>query len=76
MIGPGAQRLDLSMFKNVTINERMKLQIRFETFNTLNHTNFQGISTAFPGLNVVSTFGQVTSTRDARKVQIAMKLTF
>ena len=76
VIGPGAQRLDLSMFKNVTLHERLRLQVRFETFNTLNHTNFQSISTSFPGSNVVSTFGQVTSTRDARKVQIAMKLTF
>ena len=76
VIGPGAQRLDLSMFKNVTLHERLRLQVRFETFNTLNHTNFQSISTSFPGINVVSTFGQVTSTRDARKVQIAMKLTF
>jgi len=37
-----------------------------------NHTNFLGLSTAFGG----ATFGQVTTTRDPRLVQFALKLGF
>ena len=39
----------------------MKLQVRLETFNADNHTNFQGVST-----NITST----------RRVQIGLNLNF
>jgi hypothetical protein len=48
------------------------VQIRLESFNTLNHTNFLGVSTSLGATN----FGQVTSTREPRRVQLAMKLRF
>jgi hypothetical protein len=36
--GPGYGKWDLSLFKNVSIHERWKLQLRGESFNFLNHT--------------------------------------
>ena len=50
----------------------MDLQFRAEAYNVFNHTNFLALSTAFGG----TTFGQVTSTRDPRLVQFALKFGF
>jgi hypothetical protein len=38
--GPAFFNLDSSIVKNIRINERMKLQLRGEFFNVLNHTQF------------------------------------
>ena len=70
--GPGMERWDVSMLKSYPVREYLKLQIRVETFNTLNHANFQGISTALGATN----YGQVTSTREPRRVQLGAKLIF
>jgi len=37
--GPGFGDVDLSVFKNISITERVKLQLRMETFNLLNRIN-------------------------------------
>jgi hypothetical protein len=37
--GPGYASVDLSVFKNIPITERIKLQLRAEMFNTLNRIN-------------------------------------
>ncbi len=36
LYGPGLQRVDLSLFKNIDITERLKLEFRTEAFNVLN----------------------------------------
>jgi hypothetical protein len=38
--GPSLVQLDLSLYKNVKLSERAKLQLRFEVFNVLNRVNF------------------------------------
>jgi hypothetical protein len=40
--GPGYQNWNLSLFKNFNFSERMRLQLRLETFNTFNHVQFGG----------------------------------
>ena len=40
LIGPPFRQLDLSIFKNTTITERVKLELRFEAYNLFNHPNF------------------------------------
>jgi len=68
--------VDSALMKNWTI-ERFRLQLRFETFNTLNHPIM-----ANPDTNPTSaTFGQVNGGRGsasnaARVGQAALKLTF
>jgi hypothetical protein len=72
VIGPGFWRQDLSLFKNLSITERAKAQLRFEAFNVFNHTNLNTVDMRF-GL---SSFGKVTSSRDPRIMQLAFKLLF
>jgi hypothetical protein len=37
--GPGFADVDLSVFKNIPITERLRIQLRAETFNTFNRKN-------------------------------------
>src|SRR6266436_3272040 len=70
---PGFWRTDLSLFKNIKFNERFSGQLRFETFNTFNHTN----PICCASTNMISSlFNRVTSTRDPRIMQLGMKLNF
>src|SRR6266446_28307 len=70
---PGFWRTDLSLFKNIKFNERFSGQLRFETFNTFNHTN--PICCASTNL-ISSLYNEVTSTRDPRIMQLGLKLNF
>ena len=70
--GPGYQRWDLSMFKNFHMTERTKMQFRFETFNTFNHTNWSSINSALGSAG----YGTVTGARDPRVAQLALKFLF
>jgi len=77
---PGIVNLDFSVIKNVQIRERFKLQLRGESFNVANHANLLPPNTSFVaganGRNSSATFGTVTAARDARIVQVGMKLIF
>ena len=68
---PGAQVLDASLAKNVFITERLKLQLRADTFNTLNHTNLFGMVTTITS----ATFGRLTQAT-ARTMQVGARITF
>lgn len=71
--GPGFNRLDVGIFRNFGIYEGLVFQLRGEAFNIANHTNWQGVGTV---ATTQSSFGQVTSARDARILQVAGKITF
>ncbi len=69
IFGPNLFRVDFTLMKNLRFGERMRLQLRGEAFNIFNRTNFAGLNTnAF-----TTTFGQVTSTRDPRVIQLGAK---
>ncbi|MEO6807091.1 MAG: carboxypeptidase regulatory-like domain-containing protein [Edaphobacter sp.] len=70
--GPGFNRLDLGVFRNFRIFERLNFQFRAEAFNAMNHTNVQSIGTSATS----GSFGEVTGYRDARILQFAGKFTF
>jgi len=73
IIGPGFNREDLGIFRDFRIVRTVNFQLRGEAFNVLNHTNFgpPAVTATTP-----STFGQITTAREARVLQIAGKLSF
>ena len=67
----GKNTWDISMFKTTNITERVRLQFRVESFNTLNRPEWSGPGTGFGSPN----FGVVTSTNTfARQLQFGLKL--
>ncbi len=81
LYGPGLQRVDLSLFKNFDLFERLKLEFRTEAFNVLNTAQFvnPNASLSLSGGAPVSTFGTITSTANAynpRLIQFAARLKF
>lgn len=71
-IGPGLVNLDLSLGKKLDISERQSFDLRFEAFNSLNHTNFGNPGTSFGS----STFGVISSSGTPRIVQMALRYRF
>jgi hypothetical protein len=69
---PGLFNTNLALFKTFAFTESVKFQLRVETFNTFNHTEFNGIDSGFNDGN----FGQVTSTYDPRELQFGGKFSF
>ncbi len=85
IVGPGILNFDAGAAKNIHIGDRANFQLRIESFNTLNHTQF-GVDPSTPGVGPGSTpvfnniadsnFGQVASARPGRVVQLGGKVTF
>jgi len=69
--GPGRDNWDVSLFKDFAFNERAGLQLRFESFNTFNHTQWNGLNTSFG-----SGAGAITSAFDPRVLQLGAKIHF
>ncbi len=70
--GPGAFDADVSVFRQIRLGERSRLQIRGEFFNFLNHTNF-GQPAATVG---TPSYGIIQSAADPRIVQLGLKVSF
>jgi hypothetical protein len=72
LFGPSLVNVDLSLFKEFPVMEHGKVQFRGELFNLFNHPNFYNPD------NTVGdgTFGQITSARDPRIAQFALKYLF
>lgn len=54
------------------IGDQTRIQVRFEVFNLLNRVNFRGPN----GNRSSAAFGTITSTYDARQLQLGVKLSF
>jgi Carboxypeptidase regulatory-like domain len=72
--GPGRDNWNVSLFKSFTLSESRgsRLELRLETFNTWNHTQFNAVDTNLGD----SRFGQVTSAFDPRILQLGGKIYF
>ena len=80
---PGVRNMDATLLKNFDIREGTKLTFRCEMFNVFNHPQIWGLNTTFnadnPGGPISSTtrnFGAPSSFREARIVQLALRLAF
>jgi hypothetical protein len=76
--GPGLADLDVSLFKNFPVTERISTQFRAEFFNVLNRANF-GTPNAIVFSNgaISSSAGLITSTATtSRQIQFGLKLIF
>jgi hypothetical protein len=72
--GPGRDNWNLSLFKSFSLSESRgsRLELRLETFNTWNHTQFNGTDNTLGD----SRFGQFTSAFDQRILQLGGKIYF
>jgi len=61
------------VFKNTKIGERVNTQIRWETFNTWNHTQFGTASLTMTSANL----GKITGTLvGPRRMQLGLRISF
>lgn len=77
---PGFFNLDASVFRDFRFEKRYVLQLRFETYNSLNHTQISALSTAarFDEVNaqIDPLFLQPNAARSPRRVQLALRFNF
>jgi len=74
--GPGLWNIDFSIGKDARITESKVLNFRVDMFNALNHTNFLNpIVNIFPASSPGTT-NIITSSRDARRIQLGIKFNF
>ena len=80
--GPSLINLDITLAKTTTLTERVKLELRADFFNVMNHPEFAQPTVVDGAANIDSpTFGQITTTGSFRGPaprigQLAMRLTF
>ncbi len=87
--GPDFFQVDLSLYKNIPFGDRVNAQLRIEIFNIFDETNWIGVDNQWDGnvtydadlTTVVSSeaqpnFGIAGGARDAREVQLGLKVTF
>ncbi|HYA62294.1 MAG TPA: carboxypeptidase-like regulatory domain-containing protein [Candidatus Sulfotelmatobacter sp.] len=88
--GPGYQNWNLSLFKNFNFKENMRLQLRLETFNTFNTSQFGGsgstsggnttggvnqtITTAGPGLGTTASLAGLSGYLNSARDQRMIQL--
>jgi len=73
--GPGINNWDISFGKTFEARERLKFEFRAELFNAFNHSQWASIDTWYTDSST-SRFGQVTSAREPRIVQLGLRILF
>ena len=72
IVGPGRVNFSTSLYKTFAITEQVHFEFRWETFNTFNSFQYNGVNTSLNN----SQFGQVTSAFDPRVMEFGGKITF
>ncbi len=77
---PSFFNFDTTLSRQFKVRERVTAQVRAETYNTLNHTQFSAVSTTarFDATNqqVDPLFLEPTAARSPRRVQFSLRLNF
>jgi hypothetical protein len=82
--GPGVYNLNLGVYKNFVLTERVKLQFRAEAYNALNHKNFYvnvGNTDFAAGVPVQAVKGALNggspaASDERRNLQLALRIDF
>ena len=74
LLGPGLSNIDLSLFKNFAITEKIKTELRLQAYNATNTPHFGQPNSNFSNGN----FGQITTTLPFtyRQVELGLRVTF
>ena len=72
MSGPGFFNLDFSLFKIFAITERIKMEVRAESFGVTNTPQFNNPNTTLGNAN----FGYITGAGGGRQMQLGAKINF
>jgi len=72
MSGPGFFNLDFSLFKIFAITERIKMEVRAESFGITNTPQFNNPNTTLGNAN----FGYITGAGGGRQLQLGAKINF
>ncbi|HZL27846.1 MAG TPA: hypothetical protein VFC39_15070, partial [Acidobacteriaceae bacterium] len=80
IVGPGRVNFNTSVYKSFAMTEHARFELRVESYNTFNHTEFNNIGQSFQGFNSdgssIGSFGKVTSTYDPRTLELAGRIIF
>ena len=85
IIGPGRVNFTTSLYKSFAMTERAHIELRFESFNTFNHFEPNGLNVSGPSQALYSDnggklgssqFGQITSAWDPRVLELGGKFVF
>jgi hypothetical protein len=72
VVGPGRTNFGINLYKSFAFGERAHFEFRAESFNTFNHTQFNGFYNNASSGN----FGEVNSVQDPRTFELAGKFVF
>jgi len=78
VVGPGRTNFNTSLYKSFAIGSRVRFELRAESYNTFNHTQF-AVGSASGDMNDNPTdthFGELTGAADARVFQFGGKIIF
>ena len=70
---PGFQNWNLGLFKEFSLGEKQLVLFRFETFNWINHPNWNGVASGDPNN---AAFGKVTTKSSERVLQLSLRYSF
>jgi hypothetical protein len=71
-VGPRRVNFTTSLYKSFAVTERAHFEFRAESYNTFNHTEFNGLGATEGG----GQYGQITSTWDPRVLELGGKFVF
>jgi hypothetical protein len=72
IVSPGRVNFSTSLYKSFAIVGSAHFDLRFESFNTFNHTQWSGVSTSLGSGN----YGQVTGNQLPRNLELGGKFVF
>ena len=72
LLSPGYRNMDFSLTKNFQIKESIGVEFKFESYNATNRPNWNTTNQTLTSTQ----YGRITSARDMRTNQFALKFNF